>query len=185
MERLSRLLLTLVVYIMTTGVAVAQEEEQHVPLNLKVAVTTDKAGTLFVKIQEQIEELGELYDVGELTVNGPLNVDDYNVIRNQLINITMLDLSATTAENGEDIWLGNWESKLRRCLLPRTVTTIGDRCFENCDSLRSVVLPEALTAIPYSCFYSCTHLESIDIPATVTMIYDGEHRHTCHGDHDL
>ena len=118
MERLSRLLLTLVVCIMTTGVAVAQEEEQHVPLNLKVAVTTDEAGTLFVKIQEQIEELGELYDVGELTVTGPLNVDDYNVIRNQLINITMLDLSATTAENGEDIWLGNWESKLRRCLLP-------------------------------------------------------------------
>ena len=172
-KRLNRLLTLLVIMMMTTGVAMAQSEEQPAPLNLKVTVNMEEAGTLFVKIQEQIEELGELYDVGELTVTGPLNVDDYNVIRNQLTNITMLDLSATTAENGEDIWLGNWESKLRRCLLPRTATTLRWQCFEYCDSLRSVVLPEALTAIPYSCFYSCTHLESIDIPATVTMIYDG------------
>jgi len=127
MEKLKRQMLTLVALLLTTMT--------QAQLNLKLTVNVEEAGTLFVKIMEQIEEQGELYDVGELTVTGPLNVDDYNVIRNQLTNITMLDLSATTVENGEDIRLGNWgDSKLLRCLLPRTATTIGYGCFENCNS---------------------------------------------------
>lgn len=170
MERLSRLLLTLVVYIMTTGVAVAQEEEQHVPLNLKVAVTTDEAGTLFVKIQEQIEELGELYDVGELTVNGPLNVDDYNVIRNQLINITMLDLGNTTIEDHWNLSLANLDL-LQKVVLPQSLTVWENyEGLSNCISLTEVVLPPNLTNISSSCFSGCTKLASINIPQTVTSI---------------
>ena len=97
-KRLNRLLTLLVIMMMTTGVAMAQSEEQPAPLNLKVTVNVEEAGTLFVKIMEQIEEIGELSDVGELTVTGPLNVDDYNVLRNQMTNMTLLDLSATTVE---------------------------------------------------------------------------------------
>lgn len=160
---------------MVSAAPSVQEEEKE-PLNLKLQVQVDEAGTLFTQLMAQIEEMGELTDVGELTVTGQLNGDDFNVLRNQMTNMTLLDLSAVTVENGDDIWLGNWNSKLRRCLLPRTAATLHSSCFGSCDSLRSVVLPEALTAIPSSCFWECANLESIDIPATVTLI--GDHAFT-------
>ena len=53
-------------------------------LNLQVTVHCEEPGTLFVKIMEQIEEVGELTDISELTLSGQLNLDDYNVISNQL-----------------------------------------------------------------------------------------------------
>ena len=120
-RRLNRLLTLLVIMMMTTGVAMAQSEEQPAPLNLKVTVNVEEAGTLFVKIMEQIEEQGELYDVGELTVTGPLNVDDYNVIRNQLTNITMLDLGNTTIEDHWNLSLSDL-ALLQKVVLPQGLT---------------------------------------------------------------
>ena len=169
-RRLNRLLTLLMVMMMTTSVAMAQEEEQHVPLNLKVTITTDEAGTLFVKIQEQIEELGELYDVGELTVNGPLNIDDYNVIRNQLTNLTMLDLGNTTIEDHWNLSLSDL-ALLQKVVLPQGLTAWDSWAgLTNCVSLTEVVLPPNLTNIGDNCFCGCTKLASINIPQTVTTI---------------
>ena len=58
MEKLKRQMLTLVALLLTT---VAQAEFK----NLKVTVTVEEVGALFVAIQGQIEEIGELTDVGE------------------------------------------------------------------------------------------------------------------------
>lgn len=53
-----------------------------VQLGLSVTVKVDTAGTLFVKIQEKIEEIGELSDITSLTVSGGFNDDDKFVLCN-------------------------------------------------------------------------------------------------------
>ena len=54
--------------ILTTLLCVVTAQLAAAQLNLEVSVHCDEAGTLFVKVQEQIEEVGELTDITELTV---------------------------------------------------------------------------------------------------------------------
>ena len=117
---------------MATAMATAQ-------LNLQVTVHCEEPGTLFVKIMEQIEE------VGELTVSGQLNLDDYNVISNQLSFLQRLDVSGVTNGNEVNMKLSN-----------KHVVT--------------VVLPEGLTKINSSCFQNASNLTTVNIPSTVTEI---------------
>ena len=136
-------------------------------LNLKVTVHCDEPGTLFVKIQEQIEELGELTDVSELTVTGQLNQDDYNVISNQLKNMVHIDLGGVT--NGADYRMKLQCPKLESCVLPRNLTKIWDNCFFGCSKLTSLTIPSTVTEIGGRAFWKCG-FESIELPDSITSI---------------
>ena len=51
-----------------------------------------------------------------------------------------------------------------------TVTSIGDRAFQNCSGLTSVTIGNSVTSIGKSAFYGCSGLTSVEIPNTVTSI---------------
>lgn len=54
--------------------------------------------------------------------------------------------------------------------IPRGVTTIPIKCFEQCTQLRRVKLPEGLLSIGAWAFLSCSSLEEIVVPNSVTTI---------------
>lgn len=168
--------LTTALWVPLTATAAPSVQEEKEPLGLKVTVNVAEAGTLFVKIQEQIEELGELTDIGELTVSGILNQDDYNVINNQIPNVTFIDLSGVSNTYDARLKLFN-HSRLVTAILPDQLSVISDECFDNCPSLKSVTLPKSLKELPYCAFYGCSALESIVLPDSITSIGPSAFQH--------
>jgi len=53
-----------------------------------------------------------------------------------------------------------------------SVTSIGNRAFEDCSGLTSVTIPNTVTSIEDHAFYYCSGLTSINIPNSVTSIED-------------
>ena len=53
---------------------------------------------------------------------------------------------------------------------PSEVTSIGDRAFESCRSLKRVEIPAGVTSIRNCTFLRCRSLEEIKIPEGVTSI---------------
>ena len=60
----------------------------------------------------------------------------------------------------------------------KNISSIDDRCFAMCTSLRTVNLGGTFTEIPDYCFLNCTALEELTIPATVNLI-DGSPFQNC------
>ena len=58
----------------------------------------------------------------------------------------------------------------KKTVIPKSVTSIGARAFENCRGLTSIIIPEGVTNIGYSAFWGCSGLTSITIPKSVTSI---------------
>ena len=54
--------------------------------------------------------------------------------------------------------------------IPNSVTTIGERAFEDCSSLTSVTIPNSVTTIEDRAFSYCSSLTSVTIPNSVTTI---------------
>ena len=54
--------------------------------------------------------------------------------------------------------------------IPNGVTSIGDRAFEECNSLTGITIPDSVTSIGDLAFYKCRSLISITIPKSVTSI---------------
>lgn len=160
---IKRLLLTMMLWITVMVMANAQ-------LGLNLTVNMTEAGTLFVKIQEQIEEVGELSDIASLTVTGPLNGDDFNVIRNQLTNMETLDLSKADPETCKYVYIQG-HKKVKTVKLPTEGTRLEHGyTFCNCTSLETIILPEKLEYIPMIFAAGATSLASITLPSTVTTI---------------
>ena len=62
-------------------------------------------------------------------------------------------------------------------IIPDHATSIGERAFVRCSSLKRVTIPESVTSIGGSAFYGCTSLTSVTIPDSVTSI--GERAFAC------
>lgn len=54
--------------------------------------------------------------------------------------------------------------------LPETLTTLGERLFYDCRSLKEIKIPELVTVIPEDCFYNCSSLVSVTLPDGITNI---------------
>ncbi len=157
-----RLLLTMMLWMTVMVVANAQ-------LGLNVTVNLTEAGTLFVKIQEQIEEMGELSDVTSLTVSGRLNRDDYNVIRNQMKNLAYLNLAGIDEESTLLMSIGGLK-RLKTIIISNVATELPGSCFSGCDSLQSITIPNTLKKIGGSAFNGCKCLSSCKLPDSVAVI---------------
>lgn len=54
--------------------------------------------------------------------------------------------------------------------MPSNITTIGERAFFNCYSLKSITIPDKVTSIETNTFYNCDGLIEVTIPEGVTVI---------------
>ena len=63
-------------------------------------------------------------------------------------------------------------SSLRQITIPLSVTIIGGNAFTNCWSLEQITIPSSVTSIGDSAFCGCSSLEQITIPSSVTSIGD-------------
>ena len=54
--------------------------------------------------------------------------------------------------------------------VPRLVTAIGDKAFQNCETVVSITLPQGVRSLGNYAFSGCTHLKSIELPRGVTFI---------------
>ncbi|MBO7535914.1 MAG: leucine-rich repeat protein [Bacilli bacterium] len=58
----------------------------------------------------------------------------------------------------------------KNTIIPNSVTSIGDKAFIGCSSLKSITIPDSVTSIGNDAFYNCSSLTSITIPDGVTSI---------------
>ena len=65
-----------------------------------------------------------------------------------------------------------YESKVKRAIINKGVTSIGDGSFDDCSSLTSITIPSSVTSIGQYAFSGCSGLTSITIPSSVTSIGD-------------
>ena len=59
------------------------------------------------------------------------------------------------------------------CIVPNSVTNIGDNAFSNCKSLTSITIPTSVTSISHWAFELCESLKEIVIPNSVINIGHG------------
>ena len=60
--------------------------------------------------------------------------------------------------------------RLKKCVIPNSVKSIGYGAFENCSGLTSVTIPNSVTSIGDEAFMGCRRLTSVTIPNSVTSI---------------
>ena len=59
---------------------------------------------------------------------------------------------------------------ITKCIIPDSVTTIGNNAFAFCKSLKEITIPNSVINIGNNAFYKCRSLTSITIPNSVTII---------------
>ncbi len=94
-----------------------------------------------------------LSDDGTFTISGTGKMQDYNCLYSSSIS--------------------PWYSqryKIKKGIIEKGVTSIGQETFYKCTSLTSVTIPNSVTSIGGSAFSNCTSLTSITIPNSVTSI---------------
>ena len=62
--------------------------------------------------------------------------------------------------------------RLKKCVIPNSVTSIGDSAFARCSGLTSVTIPNSVKSIGNYAFYGCDGLTSVTISNSVTSIGD-------------
>ena len=66
--------------------------------------------------------------------------------------------------------VSNCDKDIVSISIPHGVTSLGERAFYKCKSLKSIILPEGLKSIGEDAFYDCISLTDITIPEGVTSI---------------
>lgn len=61
-------------------------------------------------------------------------------------------------------------SGIKKIIIPESVTSIGERAFEGCESLEEVKLPSGLESLGIAAFTDCKKLKSIKLPDSLTEI---------------
>ena len=94
------------------------------------------------------EKLSTVAKAGDLWIQ-----DKYGVVYSKdgkrLLNAHYCDFETYTIKNGIKVICGNafLRSPLRSIVIPDSVTSIGDRAFEDCKSLQSIVIPKSVISI--------------------------------------
>lgn len=127
-------------------------------------------GTLSSYIsREQYDDVEKLIFVGNARDN------DFAFIRDNLRNLTHLDLSGLTntiipnkafSDNNVGMPL------LKRVILPPQLTTINQYAFAYCTKLKDISIPETVTNIYHYAFANCESLETITLPRNIRGISD-------------
>lgn len=137
---------------------------------LKKAVEVTTPGTL-------LELLGDdAASVTDLTISGKINSTDLNAfMKTPLIEvIDMLNAeivgSDGVATNTIPSYSMSYTSTLKKFVLPKGTTTIGNNGFYKCEKLEEVVANEGLLKINSRAFMSCYALSKFNFPSTLQSI---------------
>lgn len=66
----------------------------------------------------------------------------------------------------------NSRVSMRDVMIPRSVISLGNRCFFGCSTLSNITFSSGLKSIGDQCFYGCSRLESLNFPSSLTHIGD-------------
>ncbi|KAL7712161.1 hypothetical protein QTN25_010194 [Entamoeba marina] len=61
-------------------------------------------------------------------------------------------------------------NELKSIIIPNTVTSIGNGCFNECSNLVNVSLPTRLMKLNFNCFFHCISLQSISISSSIQSL---------------
>lgn len=161
--------------------------EQEIESGIGTMVVVNEAGNLATLLANANPS-----QITSLKINGDLNEDDFQYIRENLSALETLDLSGTDLTVFPDRALAFYDdanTTLKEVILPEGLTTIEEAAFANCTALEklnvpstvttlgrwilentavsSFTIPEGVTTIPANCFYGSA-LTSMVVPKTVT-----------------
>ena len=132
--------------------------------------------------------------VTNLIITGNLNAQDFKCLRDEVSELTVLDLSNTSikAYNGTNgthpgvsaypdnqlpqysffTYTGISKDKLVQINLPNSITSIGKNSFYSCKGLLSIIIPNSVTAIGDYAFQQCSAMKSITLGSGLQTIGD-------------
>ncbi len=132
----------------------------------KVSVNLTQAGTLGDAI---LQKVSYLKDVHELTISGPLNSTDMNLIKQSLPSLLTIDLKLAGLTQIPDQQF-NGNKLLLSIILPDSLEFIGNQAFTSCSNLRTITIPKKVSVLGSSLFNGNTCLESVYLPTGLTRI---------------
>lgn len=122
--------------------------------------------------------LSSSYEYGPVEIEEGIKELDYSAFYDG--KITSVLLPSTLTSLGKQAFLNSTITSIstRRVTtssFPDAITTIPDRCFQNCASLETITFPDTLKTLGQYAFSGCTNTKftSIKIPSSVTLIDDG------------
>ena len=83
------------------------------------------------------------------------------------------DLEGNHIENPcmlKELKIKHIPQNITKCIIPDSITSIGNGVFSFCESLESITIPDSIKNIGYYAFYKCNSLKEIIIPNNVTSI---------------
>lgn len=109
------------------------------------------------------------YGTGAVVIEKDIKTISSSAFRN--CKIKSVNNPSTLTAFGEYSFYGC--TSLTTVNIPEGITTIPNRCFQNCSSLSPISLPSKLTTLGEYAFSGCTSITQIKLPTTVTLIDDG------------
>lgn len=126
---------------------------------MDLKITDCKAGSL-----ESIIDPDDFSKITSLTISGTLNATDFKTIRDQLVNVEVLDLSDVYIRNyiGRNGTAGDGiQLYPNKCIPAYALSKITDYTATGHQALKTIILPTDLKAIEKFAFANCTNLKSI------------------------
>jgi hypothetical protein len=131
--------------------------------------------------------------ISGLTLKGNINAIDFEIMRDSLINLAVIDMDSATIDaytgtlgtvNGNHVYAANTipdraftdpissagKLTLKTVKMPFNITAIGYVTFSNCMFMTSADIPSSVTTIGAYAFSNCIGLHSLVIPASVKII---------------
>lgn len=121
--------------------------------------------------------LSSSYEYGPVEIEEGIKKLDYSAFYDG--KITSVLLPSTLTSLGKQAFLNSTITSIstRRVTtssFPDAITTIPDRCFQNCASLSTISFPSNLTSIGYNAFSNCKLLTgALTLPSKITYIGSG------------
>jgi hypothetical protein len=152
-----------------------------------------KADTVDFTVAGTLKDRPNIKNITHLTVTGNIDARDVRFMRDDMPNLTSLDLTGATVvkyEGKEGPYPSNsiypypadempeysfynsitGNTALVSVKLPENITSVGEFAFSDCRGLDSIIIPNSVTTIKDGAFSYCSGLTGIIIPNSVTTV---------------
>lgn len=85
--------------------------------------------------------------------------------------VTISGKGAMANYGGDNVYAPPWSDlDVRKAVVKKGVTTIGDKAFAHCENLQSVTIPEGVTSLGIEIFFDSTKLGTITLPKSLKKV---------------